>query len=171
MIDSFLAFISKTNLDNFLNVQNQLFAHEQYDPYSDDVSALRQFLDEQQYSKVAEANNINLLLSPRAHMFKNYAYGKLGLEDKAQMELIIAHKIMAGIEFTGDGSKTKPYKVCRVSDERDLLLYLDEEVSRQNLIHEQDIALDLITCESGKQIYFDITTPYMKLQELMNNHR
>jgi hypothetical protein len=82
---------------------------------------------------------------------------------------MLAQKIMEGISLTGDGTKKNPYIVSRVSDERDMLLYFQEEFMSQALIKDENKVYDLVKCQSGKELYFDITTPYSKLQKLMHS--
>ncbi|WP_111684154.1 DUF4919 domain-containing protein [Winogradskyella tangerina] len=169
MTDDFFKFILETNKENFTNSQKEIFSDKDYNPYSNDLEVLEEFLSTQQFDKAVAFNNINLLLSPRAHFYKNYALEKLGKEKDAQSELVFAHKIMEGICTTGDGTEENPYLVTRISDERDILSYLSEEKESQMLVQKDGKYFDLLNCKSGKAIYFDITTPYTKMQELMDS--
>lgn len=56
-----------------------------------------------------------------------------------------------------------------MSDERDMLAYLDETFASQSLVAENNRFYDLITTQSGKRIYFDITTSYTKMQNLVDD--
>jgi len=169
MTEDFFNFIPNTTKENFINSQNEIFSSTKYNPYSEDLNIMENLLDENNFQKVTEYNNINTLLSPRAHLYKNYALEKLSREKDSKSELIFAEKIMEGICITGNGSKTLPYIVTRISDEKDVLSYLQEEFISQNLVKDNGKIYDLINCKSGNEIYFDITTPYLKMQSLMNN--
>lgn len=169
MTDTFFDFIINTTNVNFTSSQKEVFKHSNYNPYSDDLDIIEEFLDKNELAKAAEYNNINLILSPRAHLYKNYAFYKMDKEKEAQSELILAQKIMEGISLTGNGTKEMPYIVTRVSDEKDMLRYFQEEFKSQSLIKNENKIFDLIQCQSGREIYFDITTPYLRMQELMNN--
>jgi hypothetical protein len=62
-----------------------------------------------------------------------------------------------------------PYLITRMSDERDLLTYLNEEFASQSLVTENNRFYDLITTQSGNRIYFDITTSYTSMQNLVDD--
>ncbi|WP_452598660.1 DUF4919 domain-containing protein [Pontimicrobium sp. MEBiC01747] len=169
MTEEFFNFISETTKENFVNAQNAVKLHPAYNPYSEDLSIMEDLLDEKKFQEAADYSSINVLLSPRAHLYKNYALGQLNNVKDAESELFFAQKIMEGIETTGDGSEEYPYIVTRVSDERDLLNYLQEKFISQRLVNKNNQYFDLINCESGTELYFDITEPYLKMQQLMND--
>lgn len=171
MKDSFFNFLMNTTNENFTASQNQVFNHSDYNPYSEDLNLIEDLLDKNDLEQAIAYNNINVILSPRAHLYKNYALEKLNKTKEAQAELILAQKIMEGISLTGDGSKEKPYRVTRISDEKDMLRYFQEEFMSQRLMNDNDTTFDVIQCKSGRELYFDITTPYSKMQDLMNNGR
>lgn len=159
MTDEFLNFFKDPTQENFLKARNYVITHEEYNPYSDDISKLQELLEVANYEKVLHYNNINVIMSPRAHLYKKYAATQLGNEKDASSEFFLAHRILEGILLTGDGSKEHPYVVLRVSDERDVLSFISEEFESQSLVKEERI-YDLITTKSGKTIYFDITDSY-----------
>lgn len=165
------SFIRETNKENFLQAQSIIINHEDYDPYSEDLNILENLLDEEQYSEVINYNDINIMLSPKAHLYKSYALQQIGNEKDARMETIIAHKILEGISLTGDGTLEFPYIVTRISDERDFLRYLEEESKMQSLIKSNDKTIDLLECVSGKQFHFDITNSFKRMQNLIDNRK
>ena len=167
MTEDFFYFISNTIKKNFINSQNIVFSNAEYNPYSEDLNIMKNLLDSNEFKKLVEYNNINTILSPRAHLYKNYALEKL--ENDAKHELIFTQKIMEGISITGNGTKALPYLVTRVSDEKDMLNYLQEEFKSQRLAKENDKFYDLIFCKSENKIYFDITIPFLKMQDLMRS--
>lgn len=168
MTEDLFKFINDTTKENFISIQNAVISNSEYHPYSNDLSTVESMLDADKFEDVGDFYNINILLSPRAHLYKNYAFEKLNKENEAKSELILAQKIMEGLSLTGDGSKQSPYLVTRISDEKDMLSYFQEQFASQSLINDNSRYFDCITCQSGKDIYFDITTPYLKMQELMD---
>lgn len=160
----FIDFIQDTNNTTFTAIQQSVVNNEAYDPYSGDLKTLATWLDEESYQAVVEADNVNLVLSPRVHLYKRYAYEKLGQDKEAYYEWVLAEKIIEGIKATGAGTAESPYRVTRVSDEHDMLWFLEEELDKQQLVHQDGRSLDVIYCKSGKQIYFDISQPYQRLQ-------
>ncbi len=168
MTEDFFNFILNTTKENFTKSQKEVFSDKDYNPYSNDLEIIEDLLDKSEFNKAVEYNNINILLSPRAHFYKNYALEKLNREKDSKSELIFGQKILEGICSTGNGTKEDPYIVTRISDERDVLSYLQEERLSQALVQENGKHLDLLNCKSGNEIYFDITVPYTKMQELMD---
>ena len=167
-MDNIFQFLQETTKENFTAAQAMVTGHEDYDPYSKDLNIMEKLLDEDKYEEVARYDNVNVLLSPRAHLYKNYAWRQLEKEHEAKCEMVFAQKIMEGIHLTGDGTKEVPYQVIRISDERDMLMFLQEKFVKQSLIKGEDDEqfFDKIDCESGKEIYFDITTLYHKMQTM-----
>lgn len=162
-------FVIETTKENFETSQQSIFSHESYDPYSEDLENIENLLDENRFEEVIKYNNINILLSPRAHLYKSFALRQLGEESNAKSEVILAHKILEGISLTGEGTQEKPFVVTRISDEKDFLTYLEEQFSGQSLQHSEDKIYDVINTVSQKEIYFDITVPYQKMMNLINN--
>lgn len=169
MTDNFFDFILDTTLENFTASQQTIFNHPDYNPYAEDLSTIRGFLDKNELNKAVEFNSINIMLSPRAHLFKQYALEQMNRPKEAQAELILAQKILEGISLTGEGTKEKPYRVTSVSDERDMLNYFEETFAGQSLLRDNGRFLDLIQCQSGEEVYFDITTPYLRMQKLLDS--
>lgn len=168
-MDTFFDFILDTTKDKFLASQAIVFSHEDYNPYSDDLNVMEDLLEEGKYEAVVGYSSVNILLSFKARMYKNYALTKIGDENEAKAELIFSHKILEGIGLTGDGTPEAPYQVTRISDEFDFLIYLDENYASQSLVTVKDRICDVITTHSGKDIYFDITKAYLRMKELMDS--
>lgn len=168
-MDTFFDFILDTTKDKFLASQAIVFSHEDYNPYSDDLNQMEDLLEEGKYEAVVDYSSVNILLSSKARMYKNYALTKIGDENGAKAELIFSHKILEGIELTGDGTSEAPFQITRISDEFDFLFYLDENYASQTLTTLNNKFFDVITTHSGKKIHFDITTPYLRMKELMDN--
>ncbi|WP_430408672.1 DUF4919 domain-containing protein [Kordia sp.] len=162
MTDDFFDFLTEPTKEAFLKARTYVIEDEEYNPYSDDMSVIQAFLEKEEYEKVMEYTNINVILSPRVHLMKKYAATQLGKEKDATSEYFLGHRILEGIHATGDGSKEKPFMVLRVSDERDFLGFIGEEYASQALVKEEK-TYDLITTKSGKSIYFDITDSYHKI--------
>lgn len=169
MTERFFDFVLNTTLENFSSSQREVMNHQDYNPYSEELDQLELLLDNGNLLEVINYTSINTILSPRAHLYKNYALEKLGKKDEARAELILACKIMEGVQLTGDGSREKPFVVTRISDEKDMLGYLDEEFLSQELFHADNGIYDLIECQSGREICFDITLPYRKMNALMDS--
>ena len=166
MTDDFFKFITETTKENFFRSQRAVQMSDDYDPYSDDLDKMTKLLDANQLEETVAFNTVNIILSPRAHLYKSFALEQLGRAEEAKSESILAQKIMEGISISGYGTMRYPYFVTQISDERDFLMYLKEEFASQELMQGENVVFDKITCKSGKNIYFDITIPYLRLQKL-----
>ncbi len=157
-------FLSDPTKETFLKCRDLVINNPEYDPYSEDTGNVQKLLNEGKFEEVIKYVNVNILLSPSAHIFKFFAYKELGDEKAMNIEMTIAQIIFECIEKTGDGTRESPYIVTRISDERDLIRYhLKKEDTMQRLIKEEDRILDVLTLTDRSDIYFDITAPYRRI--------
>jgi len=168
MDPEFFNFISNPSEENFLKSREMIINHPAFNPYSADLEIIERFIDDSDFESAINYKNINILLSPTAHLMKGYAAKQLKDANTLKAEYEFAESILKCIKLTGDGSKEQPYIVTRVEDEYELLHSLKEKVSSQKLIIEEEKTFDLIKTESGKNIYFDITDCYTKLNGMNN---
>lgn len=166
MTEEFFLFITETTKENFLSSQRAVQMSDDYDPYSNDLDAMTKLLDANKLEETIAFNTVNIILSPRAHLYKSFALEQLGRKEEAKSETILAQKIMEGISITGYGSMRYPYFITQISDERDFLMYIKEEFEKQELMQGDNVVFDKVTCKSGRDVYFDITIPYLRLQKL-----
>lgn len=169
MEHDFFQFIQEPSREAFLKSRDFVINHEEYDPYSDDLDTIEALLDEGKFEEAVDYHNINVLLCPKAHLYKSFALKKLGREDDARSESIFAFRIIDNLELTGDGSLASPYVVTRISDESDFLMHLEEGFGHQSLVNDNGKFLDKITTQSGKEIHFDITDCYKRMQYLIDS--
>jgi hypothetical protein len=165
------SFVLETNKEIFLHSQSIIMNHEDYNPYSDDLDILEKLLDQEKYIEVIEYYNINIMLSPRAHLYKFYALERVGNQKDAKMEILIADKIFEAISLTGDGTLEFPYNVTRISDENDFLRHLKEQPKMQRLIKSNEKNVDVMECVSGAQFHFDITGIFKRMHYLMDEEK
>lgn len=161
----FFKFIVESTKENFLKSRESVITHEKYNAYSNDFEVLSKLMEQEKYEEVIAYNEINSLLSPLAHLVKRQAFLQMGEEKQAELELIAAQKILECIELTGEGTLENPYLITNILDERDFLGFLGERFASQVLIQNKEKSYDLITTESGKEIYFDITDAFAKLEK------
>lgn len=163
----FAAFLKKPTKKTFTEVRKSVVSSPKYDPYGTDPDDLRELADqgrlEAAQQKMAETMP-NFLLSPRAHRYVATAARKAGDLATAKKELAIAQKCIEGILATGDGSREKPYLVTRVQDEYDLLPHLKRKKDSQGLVLEDGRSYDVIQCQDGSEVWFDITEVFESLK-------
>jgi len=150
-------FIKTPSKELFLKSQQYVINHEVYDPYTSELDELMDLMDAKDFQKVVDFKSINTLLSPSAHLIKHHAAKQMNDDLNAKSEWILFNKVLENLLLTGDGSKEQPYLITQISDERDIIQSMEDEVANQRLIKSEGKSYDLIKTKSGKEIYFDIT--------------
>jgi len=162
----FVKFLASPDRHSYLCIRGLVVASGQYNPYSDEPEKVDQLLQDGQLeearSTISEALP-NLLLSPRAHLVLAVIAEKTGDKEAAQAERLIARICAEGILASGSGSRAEPYPVVRTSDEYDVLSYLGKELKLQELVHDGGRHLDVMRCEDGSEIWFDVTDAFDRL--------
>ncbi|MEJ5048326.1 DUF4919 domain-containing protein [Chryseobacterium culicis] len=157
-------FLTDPTKETFLKCREMVLSDPEYDPYSEDIENMQVLLNEGKFEEVVQYTNVNILLSPRAHIYKYFAYKELGDEKGRNIEMTIAQPIFECLEKTGDGTKDSPYIITRISDERDLIRqHFNKHDVSQSLIKEGNKMMDALTLDDGTQLYFDIKDPYQRL--------
>ncbi|MGE8536671.1 DUF4919 domain-containing protein [Chryseobacterium sp. D764] len=157
-------FLTDPTKETFLKCRELVINDPEYDPYSEDIENIQNLLNEGKFEEVIPYVNVNILLSPRAHIYKCFAYKELGDEKGKNIEMTIAQIIFECLEKTGDGTKDSPYIITRISDERDLIRHhLNKQDVSQNLVKDGDKIMDALTLDDGTLLYFDIKDPYQRL--------
>lgn len=95
--------------------------------------------------------------SPRAHYYTAEAHGLLGDHEAAEMERWVFSACLQGILATGDGSRRRPYVICQLSDEYDVLKLLGLQGKKQHLVQRGRRSCDVLTCEDGTQVWFNVS--------------
>jgi hypothetical protein len=164
----FLAFIESKKNEDFIKSRAFIVSHQDYFPYSDDLTKMNELINQKEFEKVVVHRNINTLLSPRAHLMTSYAFKMLGDLKGAESENYFGRAILECIATTGNGNRSNPYVVLRVEDENDMLeFFLNEIKENQSLLTEKgELAIDVISTQSGKNIHFDITDAYKTIKKL-----
>ncbi|WP_312301958.1 DUF4919 domain-containing protein [Chryseobacterium sp.] len=157
-------FLTDPTKETFLKCRELVISNPEYDPYSQDTENMQNLLNNGKFEDVIQYVNINILLSPSAHIYKYFAYKELGNEKARNVEMMIVQTLFECLEKTGDGTRKSPYIVTRISDERDLIRhhFNKQEVS-QWLIRDEDKIIDVLKLVDGTEVCFDIKTPYQRL--------
>lgn len=168
--DVFDQFVQSPSREGYLKLRRELVESSAYRPYSDEIRNAEELFSSgkiKEAQKLIQNSKRNLMLSPRAHQFLGFLHHKMGDEQGAQAEMMIAFACLEGILATGDGSEDAPYVVLRTSDEYDVLEYLGKESKKQSLLQLGEKHIDLIECVDGTEYRFDVTDAYNQLSELM----
>ncbi|WP_312511313.1 DUF4919 domain-containing protein [Chryseobacterium culicis] len=164
MYEKVFEFLTDPTKETFLKCRELVINDPEYDPYSEDLENMQDLLNEGKFEEVILYKNVNILLSPRAHIYKYFAYKELGDEKGRNIEMTIAQFIFECLVKTGEGTQDAPYMITRISDERDIVRqHLNKKDVSQNLIRDGDKIMDVLTMDDGTQLYFDIKVPYQRL--------
>lgn len=157
-------FLTDPIKETFLKCREIVINDPEYDPYSKDIENIQTLLNKGEFQEVIMYLNINILLSPSAHIYKYFAYKELNDEKGMQIEMFMSQTIFECLEKTGDGTKDLPYIVTRISDERDFVRYhLNKEDVGQSLINDGEIIMDVLKLDDGTELCFDIKVPYQRI--------
>mgnify|MGYP000339051519 CR=1 FL=1 len=157
MTEDFFDFIKTPSKELFLKSQEYVINHKAYDPYTSELDDLMTLMEAKDFKKVVDFKSINTLLSPSAHLMKHHAAKQMNDDLNAKSEWFLFNKVLDNLLLTGDGSKEEPYLITQISDERDIIQSMEDEVANQRLMKIEGKSYDLIKTKSGKEIYFDIT--------------
>lgn len=157
-------FLADPTKETFLKCRELVINDPEYDPYSEDIENMQDLLNEGKFEEVIQYVNVNILLSPRAHIYKYFAYKELGEDKGRSIEMTIAQLIFECLEKTGDGTRDSPYIITRISDERDLIRHhFNKQDVSQSLVRDGNKIMDALTLDDGSQLYFDIKDPYHRM--------
>jgi hypothetical protein len=93
--------------------------------------------------------------SPRVHFLAAEFCDRICDEQRAELERFLFAACLRGLLATGDGTLARPYVVCQVSDERDILLALGEVSAELKVLAKGKRTIDKHVCLSGREICFD----------------
>lgn len=95
-------------------------------------------------------------LSPLAHGMLAQALTGLGRTRAAELERRLARAALVTIFNSGDGSRTRPWIVLRVSDEYDIVSALGERAEVQAPVVASEQLFDRITTDRGRTHWFEM---------------
>lgn len=168
MHEELIDFVQSLDRDSYLAFREKVIALDSYEPYSDELDTAAELCEQGKWEDARDlVQNAmgHLILSSRAHRVLSFLHHKLGDDQAAQFESMIAHCCLIGILATGDGSVDDPFIVVRTSDEHDLIEHLGKQLEQQSLMHQGDRHLDVIKCIDGTEYWFDITVAYNQLSK------
>jgi hypothetical protein len=170
MKDVFFDFLQNPGRESYLKIRDLVVAHPSYNAYARDLDELAKLYGEERYDEMEAQKDRalpNYLLSPRLHLLAGLAARKRGDERAAEMEFFICSMCLEGILSTGDGSEERPYLVLRTTDEYDVLQHLDKTLDMQELMHKGERSYDVMNCQDGSVLWFDITDAFATLARQM----
>ena len=96
-------------------------------------------------------------LTPRVHYYAALAAEARHDDDDLELERMLLVVCLRALLMTGDGSPEQPYVVSALCDENDLLESLELAPETRRLVHRGDSVFDVVTCDEGSEIWFDVS--------------
>ncbi len=154
------SFHSHPTEKKFRWLQRFVMAEGDYDPRATAIMGLD--------SRVGATDPVKLLkeierlpwfwqLCPRLHFVQARAYEALGRKRRMSDCVAMMQNCLQGLLATGDGSEDAPYAVTFLTDQRDLLQVIGEDIRYQQLVRLDDRCCDVITSHAGNDVWFDVT--------------
>jgi hypothetical protein len=159
---AFTRYLSDQSRDTFLELRELFSNSSTYKPYGSGLSTLISIVQSENYKEAKTLLSSifsEMFLNPGVHNLASFVLSKLGSDDAAQFEHMLAFSLLRSILETGDGSKESPYLVLHVADEYDILAYLEKKPNQQRLERSGDKYFDIHECQDGSEIWFDVTKP------------
>ena len=160
MADEISDFLADPNGENFLRLRTVVGASPAYEAASEGDERLAELIaagDYDQATELAADLMPNWLLSARVHRLASVAAEGTGDSEAAARERYLWRACARGLLLAGDGTPERPYPILHVSDEYELLDVLGKEPTGQRVVEGREGPCDVITCDDGSQVWFDIT--------------
>lgn len=173
--------VKSDSTDRYLEILNTI-AKDLGSDYANNQDLLSKAEDLLESDKFQESIDLlfspgafHLIIVPRYHLILATNYRHLKQDSEADLEKYIYLHLLSIIAKTGDGSKTKPYRVLHVETEYDLLKY-QLKIERKDRLQQSHFQIDsrdydVHTLKSGKKIWFDITERMKILRKYLKKKR
>lgn len=96
-------------------------------------------------------------LSPAVHALAALSAQGAGDDADRELEEFLLDACLTAILETGDGSAESPYLVVCTADERHICQALDLEPGPQALVNDRGLALDVVQCLDGTDVWFNVS--------------
>ena len=156
----FIRFVEQPTANSYLAARDAMLKQEPATVTASDMRELGRLLDAAEFQQLlsqVECLPASAALSPRVHFFAAEAATAAGDCERAELERFLFVVCLQGILATGDGSSERPYVVCHVTDELDILEALEKQAVRQTIAQLEDAVYDIVDCQDESQIHFDVT--------------
>lgn len=97
-------------------------------------------------------------LSPSAHTLMSQALAALGRHEEAETQASLSRMAVLAIISSGKGTRARPWRVLRVSDEYDMIRALRREAAEQQVVPSGTHTLDVIRTTDGREHWFELPT-------------
>jgi hypothetical protein len=154
------AFVERPSRETYLAVRDAVLREAPLPIVAADLAELDRLLDQEEYDAVLDridALPVSKVLAPRVHYLAAEAAAGRRDAEAIELERSLFVLTLQGLLATGDGTRDNPYIVCHATDEYDVLAALGREAARQSLVGLGSKLFDVLTCDDGREVWFDVT--------------
>ena len=154
------AFVEQPTRATYLAARDAVLRESPLPIIATDLADLEQLLDQDEHETVLDridALPVSKILAPRVHYLAAEAAEALRDSSTVELERSLFVLTLQGLLATGDGTPDNPYIVCHTSDEYDVLVALGREPAGQTLQERDGLLFDVLTCDDGRELWFDVT--------------
>jgi hypothetical protein len=160
MLREFEAFAKSPTPANFLAARAALLSRSQRPLTAEDLSRLLNLLaggDPAAVSQAIDELPPIAALSPAVHAVAARAAEAAGSDEDCQLERFLLLTCLEAILQSGEGTEDAPYIVTCTTDERHVCEMLGLVPRSQALTNRRATALDVVECDTGVTIWFDVS--------------
>ena len=153
------SFVLSPGEETLAPLQAEIMAAANYDPLVRLESVVSPLVDSGNHQGAVDAvwrMLPGVFLSPTAHAMLAHSYDKLGDEKAARRETKFARLALDALMSSGDGTQDAPYQVLRVSDEYDVLRYVQRTSVAQRVVVVDGQGYDVHQCSDGSEVWFTL---------------
>lgn len=168
------AFALQPSKATYLAVRDAVLRESPLPIVTADLAELDRLLDQEEYDAVLDridALPISKVLAPRVHYLAAEAAAARRDVATVELERSLFVLTLQGLLATGDGTRDNPYTVCHATDEYDVLAALGREPAGQTLVESEGRLLDVLTCDDGREVWFDVTAMLTRPTPTRTVHR
>ena len=181
LMKKYMADHTTLSIDEYFMLYFGQVAQADYSPYfspiDDEVKQLKELYGKEEYEKAVEIGAklyAKVPLNIDLNWYLGACYYKLDQYDKYDRHMGTYRSLLYAIASTGNGKTPETaYIVAAVSDEYELMTYLNYRTSMQSLVHRDGHSFDVQKCTDGKgdeefDVYFNIDMPWRSLSSMFD---
>ena len=153
------SFVLNPSEETLAPLQAEVMAAANYDPLVLFESVVSPLMDSGKYQGAVDAvwrMLPGVFLSPTAHAMLAHVYDQWGDEKASRRETKFARLAMDTLTSSGAGTQEAPYRVLRVSDEYDVLRYVQRTSVAQRVVVIDGQGYDVHQCSDGSEVWFEL---------------
>ena len=157
--------LARPTSKQFRQIQNQVLADRDYDPWSSDLRELDNQFQAGEYEQILHlAPELFPIwqLSPNFHFLVGNAALELGESEIVIREKLASRVCLQQLLDSGEGTATNPYCITYIRDEIDIAMAQGCDIRCRQLVHTRRGRQDVLTSHEGIDLWFDVEPLFQK---------